>query len=606
MLNIDVAKQQKPLQDMLARRHPHYHDMYSHWEFCEHTYKGGREWFRKGNIFRYIKEGDQEYWDRVSRAYRINHTREVVDLIVKYLFKSDVARNWDDAPDYVQNFWKNSTLAGLDIKELMRIVATETSKFGRIWLFIDSTKKDTTLTIADEQVAGDRCYAYAVSPLDVLDLSYGEDGVLNWMLVREHIRDDSDPLLSSGVLKERFRLWTRDSWYLFDIKNADKPEPTGELAQPTSFNMMVPAEHAFQQLQLPGVTPYILNAEGQKIRVDLIGQGPVSIGEIPVIPIDHVIGDNKYTAPGLIDDIAYQDRAITNYLSNLDAIIQDQTFSQLVMPAQNVLPGDDKYQQIREMGTKRIFLFDGEGGGKPEYISPDPKQATLIMMVINKIINEIYHSTGLAGERSKEDNAVGIDNASGVAKAYDFERLNSLLVTKSEACENAELKIIRLLALWNGDKDSLDEVTGTLVEADTAMIKYADTFDVRSLYDEFTVAERLALIDAPKMVRQQQMECMIDKLFPALKEDLKADMIAQMEESWPITGINQVQITGVMSGNPSAKFPATLKSTDNPGMNPMPLPAPAATGAKPKKPKGSSGKNAGTQKRQGQVTSKTK
>jgi hypothetical protein len=36
----------------------------------------------------------------------------------------------------------------------------------------------------------------------------------------------------------------------------------------------------------------------------------------------------------LIADIAYLDRAAANYLSNLDAIIQDQTFSQLVIPAE--------------------------------------------------------------------------------------------------------------------------------------------------------------------------------------------------------------------------------------------------------------------------------
>jgi hypothetical protein len=47
--------------------------------------------------------------------------------------------------------------------------------------------------------------------------------------------------------------------------------------------------------------------------------------------------------------------------------------------------------------------------------------------VINKIINEIYHTVGLAGERTKQDNAMGIDNSSGVAKAYDFERVNAAL-----------------------------------------------------------------------------------------------------------------------------------------------------------------------------------
>jgi hypothetical protein len=35
----------------------------------------------------------------------------------------------------------------------------------------------------------------------------------------------------------------------------------------------------------------------------------VEAGEVPVILADHNIGDEPYCAPGLIDDIAYLDRA---------------------------------------------------------------------------------------------------------------------------------------------------------------------------------------------------------------------------------------------------------------------------------------------------------
>ena len=85
---------------------------------------GGHKWYN-GNIFRYIKEGDQEYADRVFRAFRFNHTREVVDLVQKYIFKSDVARNWDDAPDYVKAFWKDATLSHLNIEQFMKLLSTE-------------------------------------------------------------------------------------------------------------------------------------------------------------------------------------------------------------------------------------------------------------------------------------------------------------------------------------------------------------------------------------------------------------------------------------------------------------------------------------------------
>jgi hypothetical protein len=38
----------------------------------------------------------------LERAYRFNHTREVVNLINKYLFKEDIQRCEDDAPQSVK------------------------------------------------------------------------------------------------------------------------------------------------------------------------------------------------------------------------------------------------------------------------------------------------------------------------------------------------------------------------------------------------------------------------------------------------------------------------------------------------------------------------
>ncbi|MCP6576658.1 hypothetical protein NL496_28590, partial [Klebsiella pneumoniae] len=82
--------------------------------------------------------------------------------------------------------------------------------------------------------------------------------------------------------------------------------------------------------------------------------------------------ESPYFSPSLIDDIAYLDRAVANYLSNLDAIIQDQTFSQLAIPVQSLLPGDENHAKVMEMGTKRVFTYDSESGNQPFYLSPDP------------------------------------------------------------------------------------------------------------------------------------------------------------------------------------------------------------------------------------------
>ena len=216
-------------------------------------------------------------------------------------------------------------------------------------------------------------------------------------------------------------------------------------------------------------------------------------------------------------------------------------------------------------------------------------------------------------QRTSKDNAVGTDDSSGVAKAYDFERLNSLLTTKSASLQNAEDKLIELIAQWNGDAIPLP---GDDDDDGQKLVQYADTFDIRSLYDEFTVAERLQLVDAPELVRQTQMQTLITKMFPAIKADLKKRMIDGLK-AWPITAADQIQISAVSSGNPTATFPAKLTSTETPpNGHPLPPPikpqlppAPVIAGpgggkAKTKKSK-TANKNPATAKRQGQVTSDT-
>lgn len=484
---VSQTDEQKRLRALIERRHPKYDDTIDHWDFLEATYEGGREWF-KANVFKYIKEGDKEFADRLERCYRFNHTREVVDLVNKYLFKQNVARS-QDAPESVKRFWERATRGGLSIRDFARQASKKASTLGRIGIVIDNPSTgEQPISRAEAKKANLRTYGYIVGPKQLLDYAHDDEGKLIWVLVEECFREADNPFASSGDEHPRWRLWTRDDWTLYEERTV-----------------------------------------GRVKKIVVVASGVHDLGEVPVILHDNILGDDQYVPPSLIDDIAYLDRAVANYLSNLDAIIQDQTFSQLVMPAQNMMPGEDNYTKMLEMGTKRVFLYDGAGSPQgPQYISPDPKQAQMILAVIHKIINEIYHTVGLAGERTKQDNALGIDNSSGVAKAYDFERVNALLAAKADSLEVLENKIARLVGLWNGEA------------VDEDLVSYPDNFDVRSLYDEFDMAARLALIQAPEAVRQEQMKGLIDKLFPQLARELKDRMLNELK-SWPVDPLEMIE-----------------------------------------------------------------
>ena len=483
------------LNALINRRHPEYDKLIGHWEFLDATYEGGRAWFDT-NIFRYHKEGDKEYDARVRRAYRFNHSREIVDLVNKYLFKGEIHRYREDANPALIKFWKAATRNGVDIDSYMRHIAKLSSTYGRIWVVVDSINRGDGDSVRDANV---QVYSYEVAPQDMLDMSFDDEGNLNWVLIRESVRDDKDPFSSSGDVSYRYRLWTTESWYLIeeDTTASDSGEQTYKLA----------------------------------------GKGDHELGVVPVFCVDHMISESQYSSPSLIGDIAYLDRACANYLSNLDAIIQDQTFSQLAMPAQGLLPGQDGHSALIEAGTKRIFTFDGEAGN-PFYLSPDPKQAELIITSIKQIINEIYHSVGVAGERTKQDNSMGIDNSSGVAKAYDFERVNSLLVSKAAALQRAENKLIELVLRWHG----LDEFDA---EESTPLVVYPINFDTRSLYDELDISAQIEAITAPIELKRYQLQQVAAKLYPFMAEKDRQRLttaIEQMDDS--LTSLVQSNFSG--------------------------------------------------------------
>lgn len=547
------------LEKLLGRRHPEYVKREANWRFFQATYEGGPQWFVE-NIHRYFREGPDEFRERIERAYRFNHTKEVVDLLNKYLFKQNIVRSLD-APASVQKFWKHSTKGGAGINEFAKQISKHCSIFGRVGIVVDRQRQLSTapVTVEDEKKSGAKTYAYIVSPVDMLDYSLDDEGELNWILIQETYRNDTDPFDSkNGEVKVRYRLWTRQQMMLIEEVESQKKkkEKTYEI---TDF-----VEH--------------------------------NLGQVPIVFADNLLSDEDYGAPSLINDIAYLDRAVANYLSNLDAIIQDQTFSQLVMPAQNLTAGSEEEKAVQEMGTKRVFLYDAAGSThSPEYISPDPQQAHLILDAIGRIIREIYNTVGLSSERTNKDNATSMDNSSGVAKAYDFERVNALLSAKADSLEVVENKIARLVALWNGDEiPEKDEDP----KEDCRLVKYPDNFDTRGLYDEFDIAARLMLVEAPDGIRQQQMRMVVEKLFPMIDKKSRDKIYKEIDE-WP-QSMRDLELDAV-----------TMRTAQNDLADPKSNIYKTKTGGKGDATEAANGsasdeKKPEATKRQGQVTKNTK
>jgi len=487
------------LEDLTQRVHPDYVAKLQHWHFMNDTYESPRDWFAR-NLFRFVREGDDTYYGRRERAYRFNHTREVVDLVNKYLFKNPPERD-QNVPEEVKRFRAKATLSGLTLEQFERQVSRKASIYGRVYVVLDNNAREGEIvTKADERKGKVRLYSYIVTPDQMRDCGFDRDGNYSWILISEKARNDESPF-DDGEVYEQFRLWTKNEWFL--LKTVGEADAT---------------------------------------TVEIVEQGVHGLGVVPVIKCDHIESDNKYSVPALIEDIAYLDRAVANYCSNLDQIINDQTFSQLVIPAAGLLSGISstinvvdtndpdalkKRREIINLGTSQVLLYDGENGSKPDYISPDPKQAQMIITTIKQIINEIYHTVGLSGERTKQDNSMGIDNSSGVAKAFDFERVNALLSAKAAAMQAFSNRLENLVQIYHGaNPEDLD--------GDTITVEYSVNFDVRSLNDELAIANQFSLLSVPMELRKIQMKDIVDKMYPML-DDAEREKVLAAIDKWDDT-----------------------------------------------------------------------
>ena len=63
-------------------------------------------------------------------------------------------------------------------------------------------------------------------------------------------------------------------------------------------------------------------------------------------------------------------------------------------------------------------------------------------------------------------------------------------------------------------------------------VEYPEDFDVRGLYDEFDIAQRLALVAAPKLLRREQMKAVANKLLPTVADKTLKDVKQEIDDDW--------------------------------------------------------------------------
>ena len=232
--------------------------------------------------------------------------------------------------------------------------------------------------------------------------------------------------------------------------------------------------------------------------------------------------------------MSYLDRNIFNNQSLLSITLNEQAFSQLSIPLQaltqvNFIEETDvdssgnsnsTSEELVELSANRILAYDATSPKEPKWISPDAEQARIIMEAIQGDYRRLYATLGLSGEVGEE-----VKMESGIAKAYNFDKMNRRLACRADALEETEYKIY----------DMYNKFTELNVIAD---IDYPETFDLETEDEAVDLAERLLNLQMPMSYQKEVMRRLAVKTLPKVDKKVMDEINKDIESFEPELPIN--------------------------------------------------------------------
>lgn len=466
-----MAAEDKEIK-MCDRTHPLYNKYIGEWEFYAEAALGGMDYYKnEENLFTHRLEGQAgDYQDRLDRVYYLNYSHLVCAIYADYIFKEIVRR----PPHTSLDEWRtNVDGRGTDIDTFMNQVSYLSSVYGQVHIIVDSPSNSGAEIPMHEYKANSQRYnpyAVIVKPEDLRDWSVDEFGNYNWVLIRTAGFDDTDPN-SERDDNTTYRLITKDYWEIYNSKGDVIESGDNEL----------------------GVV-YMVTCYNNDTNIDVIGDS-------------------------LIKDISRINRIIYNWCSNIDEMIERQTFSQLVMPEDPQYEMHEKNEDgdpLRAIGTAQIFTFPATAGHPPAFISPDRQQMDVIWKMIQQHIDKIYELAGLGtvGSQSKF-----LSQRSGISQAYQFLSINSSLARKAKKLEKAERDINHLVLAW---------MTESLPEEP---IEYPSQFDIMTLTETMSSTFGIVAQNFSTTLNIELLKALAKKAVPVLPDEKLQEIYDEIDEN---------------------------------------------------------------------------
>lgn len=488
------------------RKHPLYTDNTDKWELYRDAVKGGDTFMTADNLFTHRLEDETDFTERLDRAYYLNYCDVIPTIYNNYIFKEKINRPPDKD---LEIFRKNCDGRGTSIGDFVKKVGFFTKIFGVMHVLVDMPPKTKT-KVTRKQAKDMSLYPYCslIYPSQLVDWSLDANGNFNWVIIQSTHYNDLDPNKEREI-QTHYKMISKEEWRIED----------GE-GKPVKFDDKRP------------------------------NKGPNELGIVPMVTMYHQDIDDDKIGESLIKDIVFINRAILNWCSCIDEMIERQTFSQLVVPDDGTLSeesesGDDP---LRRVSTSSVWTFNSESRHPPAYISPNTENIVTIWNLVTDHVKEIFRIGGLVG--STEDMYA---STSGRSKQMGFMSVNSALAETSSRYQKFENDTSELAYMFLGKNPE-----------DYQQVKYPESFDIAALEDEIDSLFTIMSKNFSTVLNKQMMKNIARKAVPMLDESTRIEIENEIESG---TGLLETGLEDGEDGEDKEKKPKNEDGNPNSDLN---------------------------------------
>lgn len=423
---VNTNKKKKKI-NLADRVHPLYEENKKKWELYKEAIKGGEDFINTDNLFTHRLEDPDDFDERLNRAYYLNFCETIPGIYNNYIFKEKVERPLDTN---LESFRSNMNGRGMSISDFVGRLGYLSKIFGAMHCLVDMPEKQEGIAFTKRYVTENNInpFCKVIYPYQLRDWAIDSNGNFEWIIIEEEYYRDADPTVERQA-ENSYMLITKSEWRYEDSSG-----------KPFKFE------------------------SGKK------SSGDNKLGFVPLITLYHKDIDDDRIGESMLKDIVYINRAIFNWCSCIDEMIERQTFSQLIIPDDGTLAdaseqGDDP---LRKLGTAHAWTFNANAVNPPAFITPNTKNIITVWKLVVDHIKEIYRIAGLVG--TSEDLT---SSRSGRAAQMGFLGVNSALAETARRYQQFENDISRLALIQLGKKPE-----------DFKDVKYPDSFDLQTLSEE--------------------------------------------------------------------------------------------------------------------------